>query len=230
MTSISALSSHHHHASPLQRLQDELQAEVSSGTVNASDQAALSSALGDIDSALQSGSASDQASGGKPSSDGFATKINGLIQQEVSAGKLTDDQATELQGIFKAALSQGPHGAGGPPPGGPPPSGGPASADGTDSSSNSSLVDLFQQLLQSLTSSLTNSTSSGTTASSDTTGSSASATDSSSTGNSATDLLEQFLQSLKNSLADSTYSATKSGDAANAGASSVSGVLIDDRI
>jgi len=45
MTSISALSSHHHHTSPLQRLQDELQTEVSSGAISSSDQSALSSAL-----------------------------------------------------------------------------------------------------------------------------------------------------------------------------------------
>src|SRR6266702_7427926 len=104
MTSISALSSHHHRASPLQRLQDEVQAEVSSGAINSSDQSALSSALGDIDSALQSSSANDQSSGSKSSPDAFKSKIDDLIQQEVSAGKLTDQQATELQGIFKAAL------------------------------------------------------------------------------------------------------------------------------
>src|SRR5262245_44546636 len=104
MTSISALSSHHH-SSPLQRLQDELQAEVSSGAISSSDQTALSSARSDIDSALQSSSASDQSSGSKLSPDEFASKIDDLIQQEVSNGKLTDEQATELQGVFKAAFS-----------------------------------------------------------------------------------------------------------------------------
>ncbi len=156
MTLISALSSHHYRASPLQRLQDELQAEVSSGTVSSSDQTALSAALSDIDSALKSSKTSDRSSGSRPSSDAFASKIDDLIQQEVSAGKLTDQQATELNGIFKAAFSGGPGrpggpgGAGGPPPG-PPPSDG-APADGTDtSSSGDPLVDLLQQFLESLT-------------------------------------------------------------------------------
>ncbi|MGT2438859.1 hypothetical protein ACU4GH_27310 [Bradyrhizobium betae] len=123
MTSISALSTNHH-TSPLKRLQDELQAEVSSGTINASDQSSLSAALSDIDTALQSSSASDQSGSSGSSSDAFTSKIDDLIKQEVSAGKLTDEQATELQGIFKAAFAQGPGGpggAGGPPPGGPPP-------------------------------------------------------------------------------------------------------------
>lgn len=164
MTSISALSSHHHRASPLQRLQDELQAEVSSGAVNSSDQSALAAALSDIDAALQSSSASDQSSGSKSSPEAFKSKIDDLIQQEVSAGKLTDQQATELQGIFKAALSHGPGAAGGPGgASGPPPSDGPPPANGADSSSSgSSATDLLEQFLQSLKSSLADSTYSAT--------------------------------------------------------------------
>jgi hypothetical protein len=157
MTSISALSSHHHHASPLQRLQDELQAEVSSGAVSSSDQTALSAALSDIDSALQSSDASDQSSGSGSSTDAFKSRIDDLIQKEVADGKLTGQQATELQGLFKAAFAQGPGGAGGPPPGGPPPAGG---AD--SSSSGNSTVDLLQQFLDSLKSLLTDSTYSAT--------------------------------------------------------------------
>jgi hypothetical protein len=179
MTSISALSSHHH-SSPLQRLQNELQSEVTSGVINSSDQSALSSALSDIDSALQSSSASDQTGDSKPSPDALKSKIDDLIQQEVSAGKLTDQQATELQGIFKAAFSHGPRGAGGPPP-----SDGPSPVSGTDGSSSSSSV---------------------------------------------TELLQKFLQSLKSSLEDPTYSATGSNDTTNADGSSLSGVLINDRI
>src|SRR5882757_9067999 len=79
MTSISALSSHHHHTSPLQRLQDELQTEVSSGAISSSDQSALSSALRDIDSALQSSSPSDQSSGRTSPSDTIKSKIDDLI-------------------------------------------------------------------------------------------------------------------------------------------------------
>jgi hypothetical protein len=218
MTSISALSSQH--SSPLQRLQNELQAEVSSGAINSTDQSALSSALGDIDSTLQSSKASDQTGANRP-------KINDLIQQEVSAGKLTSQQATELQGIFKAAFSHGHHhGAGGPPP-----SDGSSSVDGTDgSTSGNSLVDLLQQLAQSLNSSLTDPTSSSATGSSDTTNAIGPSPASSPGGNSATDVLQQFLQSLKSALADSTYSATGSSDTANASDPSLSGVFVNDRI
>lgn len=120
MTSISGLSSHHHHTSPSPRLQDELQLEASTGTISSADQSALSSALNDIDSSLQSGGASDQSGSSTSSSDSIKSKIDDLIQQEVSSGKLTDQQATELQGVFKAAFSHGPGGAGG--AGAPPPS------------------------------------------------------------------------------------------------------------
>src|SRR6202140_3715192 len=101
MTSISAASANTYQT-PLQKLQAELQSEVTSGTVSSSDQDALSSALTDIDSSLQSSRASDQASGTKPSGD-LKSKVDDLIQSEVSSGKLTSDQATELQGVFKAA-------------------------------------------------------------------------------------------------------------------------------
>ncbi|MET3910731.1 hypothetical protein ABID59_005090 [Bradyrhizobium sp. S3.3.6] len=164
MTSISALSTHHHqHTSPLQRLQDELQSEVSSGTISASDQSALSSALDDIDSSLQSDGTSNQSSGSGP--DGIKSKIDDLIRQEVSSGKLTDQQATELQGIFKSAFAHGPGGAGGPPPfNAPPPvSGTDSSSSGTNSSSSgNSTADLLEKFLDSLKASLADSTYSGT--------------------------------------------------------------------
>ena len=62
MTSISATTSTTH-LSPLQKLQEELQAEVNSGAISSSDQGALSSALNDINASLQSGSASNSGSG-----------------------------------------------------------------------------------------------------------------------------------------------------------------------
>src|SRR6202040_3947512 len=71
------------------------------------DQGALSSALADIDSSLQTSRASDQAGGTKPSPDGLKSKIDDLIAGEVSSGKLTSAQATELQGVFKAAFAGG---------------------------------------------------------------------------------------------------------------------------
>src|SRR3954471_7815095 len=138
MTSISAASAQTYQ-SPLQKLQDELQSEVNSGAVKSSDQDALASALTDIDSAMQANRASDQASGTRPSHADLKSKIDDLINGEVSSGKLTSDQATELQGVFKAAFANGPGGAGGPGgpggAGGPPPGGhgGPPPSDGASS-------------------------------------------------------------------------------------------------
>jgi hypothetical protein len=53
MTSISAASASTYQ-SPLQKLQAELQSQVTSGAVSSTDQDALSSALTDIDSSVQS--------------------------------------------------------------------------------------------------------------------------------------------------------------------------------
>jgi hypothetical protein len=168
MTSISAISSSNYQ-SPLQKLQDELQAEINSGTIGSSDQDALSSALTDIDSSVQSSRASDSAGGTRPSPGDLKSKIDDLIAGEVSSGKLTSDQATELQGVFKAAFANGPGGPGGPGGahgghGGPPPADGASSSDSaTDSASSSSGAssadDILQQFLQSLQESLSASSS-----------------------------------------------------------------------
>ena len=155
MTSISATSSSSY-PSPLQKLQDQLQAEVNSGAISSSDQGALSSALNDINSSLQSGPASASASGTSSSPGDLKSKIDGLIAGEVSSGKLTSDQATELQGVFKAAFANGAGGAhhghhGG--HGGAPPADSSSSTDGT-TSSTSTADDVLQQFLQSLQNSL----------------------------------------------------------------------------
>ena len=160
MTSISAASINTYQ-SQLQKLQDELLSEVNSGAISSSDKDALSAALTDIDSAIQASRASDQASGTRPSPDQLKSKIDDLIAGEVSSGKLTSDQATELQGIFKAAFANGPGGAGGPPPGGrggPPPADGASSTDDS-SSSTTSIEDILKQFLQSLQESLSASSS-----------------------------------------------------------------------
>ena len=181
MTSISAASTSAY-LSPLQKLQDELQSKLNSGAIGSSDQDALSSALTDIASSLQTSRASDQAGGTKPSPDGLKSKIDDLIAGEVSSGKLTSDQATELQDVFKAAFAGGSGGAGGAHGshgghGGPPPADNSSSADGTDSSSGAtSADDILKQFLQSLQDSLTASSPSsysatGSTAASDSTSS-----------------------------------------------------------
>ena len=174
MTSISAASINNFQ-SPLQRLQNELQSEVKSGAISSSDQDALAAALTDIDTAMQASRASDQASGTRPAPGDLKSKIDALINGEVSSGKLTSDQATELQGVFKAAFANGPGGAGGPgggpggpggpggaggPPPGPPPSDG-TSTDSSDSSSGTSSINgILQQFLQALQQSLSSSSSS----------------------------------------------------------------------
>src|ERR1700750_2876980 len=160
MTPISAASTNTYQ-SPLQKLQDELSSEVNSGAVSSSDQDALSAALTDIDSSVQASRASDQASGTRPSPSDLKSKIDDLINGEVSSGKLTSDQATELQGVFKAAFAKGPGGAGGAGHahghhGGPPPSDATdatdatSSTDPTSTSSSTSVDDILQQFLQSL--------------------------------------------------------------------------------
>jgi hypothetical protein len=160
MTAISAASGSSYQ-SPLQRLQDELQSEINSGAINSSDQDTLSSALTDIDASIQASRANDQASGTRPSPDELKSKLDDLINQEVSSGKLTSDQATELQGVFKAAFAQGPGGAHGHHGGAgePPPSGDSTATDDASTATNS-VSDILQQFLQSLQDSLSASSSS----------------------------------------------------------------------
>lgn len=161
MTSISSLSSTSYQ-SPLQKLEAELQSEVARGTISSSDASTLSSALKDIDSELQAGGSS-QAGGTTSSPGDLHTKIDNLIQNEVSSGKLTSDQAIELKGVFKAAFS---HGAGGPPPDADSTlsaTGSSSTGSTTNSSSGSNATaDALQQLLQLLQSSLSNSNSAST--------------------------------------------------------------------
>ena len=161
MTSISAASGQTYQ-SPLQKLQDELLSEVKSGAVKSSDQDALASALTDIDSGDAGQPRQRPGQRHAAVARRLKSKLDDLIAGEVSSGKLTSDQATELQGVFKAAFAKGPGGpggAGGPPPGGPPPSGDASSSDDTSSSSSTSIDDILKQFLQSLQESLSASSS-----------------------------------------------------------------------
>ena len=117
MSSISAVGSQF--TSPLQRLQSELSAEISNGTIQSSDQGALSTALTDIDKAMQSQRQSDQASGTRPSPAEMKSKLADLISSEVQNGTITSDQATELQNLFAKAMPSRGHGGHGGGPGGP---------------------------------------------------------------------------------------------------------------
>lgn len=102
MSSISATSSSSY-LTPQQLLQAELQQEVNSGAISSSDQSALSSALNDISTSLQDGGSGSLAAGSSSPGD-LTSKINSLIANEVSSGKLTQQQATELQGLFQNAF------------------------------------------------------------------------------------------------------------------------------
>ena len=166
MTSISASSMSGY--SPLDLLKQELAKEVSAGKVSATDQTALSSALDDIDSALQSGSSSSSStmsSSTPPSPKEMQSKIDDLIQSEVDSGKLTADQASELKNVFANAFSGGPGGAGGPPPADDSSSDTTSSTSSSSSSSSSSstssdLEELLKKLLEALQSSNSSKTSS----------------------------------------------------------------------
>ena len=147
MSSISALLGAQSF-SPLSRLQDELASEVSSGAVNSSDQGALSAALDDID--LQLKSQMQSGAGTQPPSPGdMKSKIDGLIADEVSNGKLTSAQADELKKVFANAFQHGPGGvAGGHPPGGGDGDGSSTSSTTTANTTGSDVTQLLQDFLK----------------------------------------------------------------------------------
>lgn len=166
--SISSVSANASYQSPLQKLEAELQTEVSNGTISSSDQSALSSALTDIDSAIKASQSSDASGGTKLSPTDMQSKINDLIANEVSSGKLTSTQASELKGVFQATFAQGRGG----PPSGNSASGSSAtdasllassttsSSDASSTDTSNNIAELLQQFLQTLQSSLSSSSSS----------------------------------------------------------------------
>jgi hypothetical protein len=162
MTSISSSYSVQQRLSPREMMQDRLSDAVTSGSVKASDKDALASALDDIDQSLSSSQGTSGTS--RPDPKAMKEKIDGLIDAEVTSGKLTSDQAGELKQLFAKGSSGGqggPGGAGGPGggqggPGGPGGAGGPppqqsgASESDTDSdgTTTSKLLSDFLKLLQ----------------------------------------------------------------------------------
>lgn len=170
MTSaISGSSAAYQRPSPLELLKNTLATQVSSGAVASNDQSALSSALDSIDASMRSsrGSQSTKESGDPKS------KIDSLIDAQVSAGSLTSDQAEELRSVFSAAFGSGPQGAGGPPPGPPPgmpPGESEEDEDSTTSASsglsgNIDIAALLQELMKKVSESSTAYTGNGTTSS-----------------------------------------------------------------
>jgi hypothetical protein len=172
MTSIAATGAAGY-LSPRDRLQNELQSEVSSGAISSTDQSALSTALDDIDQSLKADRASGSEASGPPSPDQIKSKISDLINGEVQSGTLTSAQATELQNLFANAFAKGgPGGAGG--HHGHHHDGDSGSAGGGDSSSSSTTTLLLA---------ISSSSSDGTSSSTDSTSS----------------LIQTFLQSVQNS-------------------------------
>jgi hypothetical protein len=208
MTSISATPGTSYQ-SPLQKLQAELQSEVASGAIGSSDQSALSSALNDIGSSLQSGQAGASSGGADASPGDLKSKIDSLIANEVSSGNLTSNQATELQDVFKQAFSQGAGGASAP-----------GAADGASGTGSAGRVHHGHHGGHGGPSPADNSsTTDGTGSTSSTSG----------TG-SASDILQQFLQSLQTSLSSSSsssYSSTGASDPTGSSSPSFSALLIN---
>ncbi len=81
-------------------LQSALTNAIQSGGVKQTDTAPLKTAITDIASQV------DGSSNVSPAS--MKTRVNGLIDQETTAGKLTDGQANELKSLYsKATESEG---------------------------------------------------------------------------------------------------------------------------
>lgn len=182
MTSISSYSMAMPPSRPMS-MDRKIDAAVEAGSISATDGDALETALDSIDSAL-SASASDGGSRLDPS--GMKDRIVSLIEEQVSSGILTEDQAAQLQSLFAqgpvqnmgaASDSQGASGDDGmsvdsmgamggsgamrgPPPG-PPPSGGASEDDdatsSTDVDSVTAQLDSMLAFLENLRSSMSQS-------------------------------------------------------------------------
>lgn len=161
MTSITALATGTAQQSPLDRLKSTLADEVTSGSVAASDESALSDALDAIDRSLTSEAAT---SGTSPTD--MKSKIDDLIDRQVDAGTLTEDQATELKKVFSDAAPQAQAGGGAPPP---PPAGGggggapPEETDSSSSSTSDTAAQLLEEFLEALKAQQTTTTGYGST-------------------------------------------------------------------
>lgn len=185
--------------SPFDRVQNTLKRDVDAGTISATDGTALASAISDIGSQLQAGGATATAATGTSTATGSTTptsmkdRVDSMIDGEVSSGKLTSDQASELKQVFAQAHAHmhGAHGHGGGDGGGAIDALTGSSSDGTDAVTGSSAVG-------------------GTSATSPVSALETAAT-------SAITALESFLTQFKSAVsANSTYGATGSSSSAPA--------------
>lgn len=204
--------------SPLNRVQDQLQRAVSKGTVKTEDQDALSAAISDISAQLQAGGAGSTAAAAT-NGQTARPKIDDLISGEISSGKLTADQASELKSVF-AQTAQRMHGH----RHGPPPPSNDDSGDDGDSAAapvtQASFVDFIKKLETALTASVD--AVSGSNATTAATATTASATRPSSTQSPSDpkQLMLAFLKSLETALGgNNIYGA--SGTSSNSSAQAV---------
>lgn len=153
-----------HQGSMKDQMSSTISNELSAGSLSSTDATALTSALTSIDTSLSADRTSSSTSGSSSKLDpaSMKDKIDSLISDQVSAGLLTDNQASELKNLFasggqstSSSTSRDIAGAGGPPPApppGPPPddaSSDPSSNDNTSSSSVRDLLSSFIKQLQS---------------------------------------------------------------------------------
>jgi hypothetical protein len=148
MVSISSLAQSR--LNPRDILQQQLTSSIETGKVKASDKAALSASLDTIDQTLRQNGPPQRPEGlsrvESPGANGpknAKSRIDALVQQQVSSGALTAEQGAELKQVFADAFAQGkqqgggrsdenngPDGVRGKGPGGPPPGGGPGGPGG----------------------------------------------------------------------------------------------------
>ena len=87
--------------SPRAMMDRRIEAAVEAGSVSEVDSAAMETALDSIDSALSASSGSET---GRLDPSAMQDRIDSLIEDQLSAGTLTEEQAAQLQGFF----AQGP--------------------------------------------------------------------------------------------------------------------------
>jgi hypothetical protein len=138
-------------------MDSHISAAVSAGSISTDDQEALGNALDAIDATLSA----SRTSGARPSGD-MKARMDSLIDQQVEAGTLTDEQAEELKELFAAGPASGVQGLGGPGgpggmgcAGGPPPSSG-SEDDDDETEAAAAQLDAIMAFLENLRNSLSN--------------------------------------------------------------------------
>lgn len=144
MSDITSVNSHIHAGRAM--MNARINSALSSGQISSTDESAFATALDSIDSSLSSSSGSSSTTTGS-----VGDRISSLIDNQVTSGTLTTDQASELKSLFhpgggrhrsEGTGTQDDMTIGGmmPPPGGPgaPPA---ATSSSSDTSSDSSSSD-----------------------------------------------------------------------------------------